>query len=533
MRLLPVFALMIATAAAAQTAPHFDGNEWWDTVKFLADDRLEGRETGSKGERLAQEFIVRKLQEIGAEPAGSNGFYQPVKLRSRQIDEHNSSVALIVHGQAQPLTFGKQMILSARVALAPTIEAPLVFAGYGIDVPSMNYSDLAGVDLKGKIAVYFQASPQNVPAALAAHHQQIGVRWKALKSAGAIGFIALPNPESMDIPWSRIALNRSHPSMYLVGEEFDETAGADIAVTYNPAHAEELFQGSGHTFAEIEAIGKQRGAMPHFALKVALRAKTHLAIRAIESNNVVARMPGRDASLRDQYVALSAHIDHIGIGEPINGDRINNGAMDNASGSALLLDVARALSQKSATFGRSVLFIWVTGEEKGLLGSKYFAAHPTVPVTSMVADINTDEFLPIVPFKVLTVYGLAESDLGDRLQKIMAGSGIKVQADQEPLRNIFIRSDQYNFVRRGIPSLMMAVGFEPGTPEENVFQAWLRDRYHAPSDDTNQPVDLVAAARFERVVYDLTVAVANDPVPPAWKSDSFFRRFAEPAKAAQ
>ena len=533
MRLLPVLALIVTTSAAAQTAPQFDGNVWWDTVKYLADDRLEGRETGSKGERLAQEYIVRQLKQLGAEPAGSSGFYQPVELRSREIDEHNSSVALVVDGKVQPLKFGEQMILSARVALAPAVEAPLVFAGYGIDVPSMNYSDLAGLDLKGKIAVFFQASPENVPTALAAHHQQIGVRWKALKEAGAIGFVTLPNPGSMDIPWSRIAVNRSHPSMYLVGAEFDETAGASIAATYNPAYAEELFRGSGHTFAEIVALGKERGAMPHFPLKVSLRAKTHMTLRSIESNNVVARIPGQDPARRSQYVVLSAHIDHIGIGEPINGDRINNGAMDNASGSALLLDVARALSQKTAQFGRSVLLVWVTAEEKGLLGSKYFAAHPTVPVTSMVADINTDEFLPIVPFKVLTVYGLAESDLGDRLQKLMAGSGIKVQPDQEPLRSIFIRSDQYSFVRQGIPSLMMAVGFEGGTPEEKVFQVWLQDRYHAPSDDTNQPVDLAAAARFEQVVYDLTVEVANNPVPPAWKPDSFFRRFAEPAQAAQ
>jgi len=226
---------------------------------------------------------------------------------------------------------------------------------------------------------------------------------------------------------------------------------------------------------------------------------------------------------------LSAHIDHIGIGEPINGDSIYNGAMDNASGSALLLDVAASLKKSPEKIKRSLLFVFVTGEEKGLLGSKYFAAHPTVDPKSMVADINVDMFLPIVPLKVLTVFGLAESDLGDATREVAQAHGVRVQPDPEPQRNIFIRSDQYNFIRHGIPALAMSVGVEPGSPEQKIVKDWLTQRYHAPSDDLNQPVDISAAALYEEIIRGLMVAVAQSPQRPQWKQDSFFRRYAQAA----
>ncbi len=235
--------------------------------------------------------------------------------------------------------------------------------------------------------------------------------------------------------------------------------------------------------------------------------------------------PGTDPKLKDEYVVLSAHMDHLGIGEPINGDRIYNGAMDNGSGSALVLDIANSLQHSQAKLKRSVLFVFVTAEEKGLLGSKYFAANPTVPKGSIVADINTDMFLPIFPLKILTVYGLDESSLGNIVRQIGQQAGVQVQPDPEPLRNSFIRSDQYSFIRQGIPSLAMSVGFKPGSPEAAAHKQWLTERYHAPSDDVNQPVDLAAAGKFEDIVQALAVKVANDPQRPQWNSDSFFRRF--------
>jgi Zn-dependent M28 family amino/carboxypeptidase len=524
---------VFGTLASAQANPYFDGKTWWEHVKFLADDRLEGRDTGSTGEREAQKYAVEQLKRAGAEPAGVDGFYQPVKFVSRQIVEQDSSLALVRDGKREPLVLGEDAIISTRVMPAPEVEAPLVFAGYGLRIPEKNYDDFAGLEVRGKIVVILSGSPAEIPGPLASTYQTAAERYKTLRALGAVGVISVPNPASMDIPWSRMSLNRAHASMDLDYPEFNETEGAKIAATINPASAEKLFVGSGHTFAELAALGKDRNPLPHFPLTIALAAKTHIDVKKVESANIVAKLPGSDPQLKDEYVVLSAHLDHVGIGEPINGDRIYNGAMDNGSGSALVLDEASSFQAHPAKLRRSILLVLVTAEEKGLLGSKYFAAHPTVPEKSIVADVNVDMFLPIVPLKVLTVQGLAESDLGDRAREVAEKDGVEVQADPEPLRNIFIRSDQYNFIRHGIPSVMMDVGWTPGSPEQKIFKDWLTNRYHAPSDDTNQPVDLATAAKYEEIVRGLLLNVSDDKHRPEWKPDSFFRRYAERASLGQ
>jgi len=521
------FCIAAASFARQVAKNDFDGKTWWDYVKVLADDNMEGRETGSPGLKRAEAYVVEQLKADGVEPAGNDGYYQPIKFEVRQIVEKDSSIALIRDGKAEPLALGDDAIFSTRVDLAPQVEAPLVFVGYGLLIPEKNYDDLASLDLKGKVAVIFSGSPAEMPGALASHYQSAGERAKALRKAGAIGIVTLPNPASMDIPWSRIALNRAHPSMELTDPILNETEGIKLVVTINPASAEKLFAGSGHTFAEIAELGKDRKPLPRFPLAVSIRAVTKVDKTEVESANVIGKLPGSDPELKNEYVVLSAHIDHLGIGEPINGHKIYNGAMDNGSGSALLLDVARSLKQDPAAHKRSILFVFVCGEEKGLLGSKYFAAHSTVPAKSVVADINTDMFLPLIPLKVLTVYGLQESDLGDIVREVAEAQGVRVQPDPEPLRNSFIRSDQYSFIRHGIPALAMKVGYEQGSPYAKLYKDWLTQRYHAPSDDTNQPVDLQSAAAFEQIVRTLTLAVANRTERPQWKSDSFFRRYAQ------
>jgi Zn-dependent M28 family amino/carboxypeptidase len=518
-------ALAAVTLLAQGPGPlHFDGKSWWAHVTALAGDDMEGRETGSEGLRRAQAYVVEQLTRAGAEPAGVNGFYQPIHFVSRQIVEKESSAALVRDGQAEPLAFGEDAFFSTRADLVPEeITAPLVFVGYGLRVPEMKHDDLAGLDLKDKVVVILAGSPAEIPSALAAHYQSIGERWKALRAAGAIGIVNIPNPASMDIPWSRMSLNRARPSMELADPEFDETAGLKTQLTFNPAQAEKLFAGSGHTFAELAALARDRKPLPPFPLPASLKARAVVRKTAVESANVVARLPGSDPALKDEYVVLSAHLDHLGIGEPIDGDRIYNGAMDDGSGSAVLLDIAASL--KAEKRRRSVLLVFVTAEEKGLLGSKYFAAHPTVAPKSMVADVNIDMFLPIVPLKVLRVLGLADSDLGDRVRAISLSLAVRPIPDPEPLRNLFIRSDQYNFIRHGIPSIKFDVGFEPATPEAQLSKDWLTRRYHAPSDDTGQPVDLGAAALYEEIVRRLLVEVANDGARPRWHPDSFFRRY--------
>jgi Zn-dependent M28 family amino/carboxypeptidase len=520
------------TQSPPAAEPHFDGKIWWNYVKVLAADDMEGRETGSTGLRKAQDYVVEQLKSAGLEPVGTRGYFQAIQFVSRQIVEKDSSLALVHGGQVEPLTLGDDAIFNTRVDLAPKLEAPLVFAGYGLTVPELGYNDLAGLDLHDKVVVIFAGAPAEIPGALASHYQSAGERWKALRKAGVRGIINIPNPTAIDIPWSRISANRTRPSMALKGAEFEETSGQDLAVTFNPERAQKLFEDSGHTLDELVALMKERKPLPRFSLAVSVRAKTSVNKKELESANLVAEFPGSDPKLKNEYVVLSAHLDHLGLGEPINGDRIYNGAMDNASGSAVLLDLVGSLRKLGRHPKRSLLFVFVTGEEKGLLGSRYFTAHPTVKPGSMIANINIDMFLPIVPLKVLTVYGLGESDLGDMAREAAREQGVLVQADPEPQRNAFIRSDQYNFIRHGVPAVAMGVSFEKGSPEQDIFKNWRTQRYHAPSDDLDQPVDLVTAGKYEEIVRSLMIRAADGSGRPLWKASSFFRRYAPMASGS-
>jgi len=273
-----IFFLLSVAMLAAQDVPdapkQFDGTSWWEHVKVLADDKMEGRETGSPGLQRAEAYVVDQLKASGVEPAGESGYYQKVKLVSRAIDEKNSSMALVKEGKVEPLTLGDDAFFSTRVDLAPSVDAPLVFVGNGLKVPEQNYDDFAGLDLKGKIAVIFAGIPSNIPGPLGSHYSTAAERWKALKSAGAIGRLSIPNPASMDIPWSRMSLSRTHPSMDLVGAEFNDTAGEKIGGVINPEHADKFFAASGHTFQEVLDAAEERKQLPHFPLNISLRART-------------------------------------------------------------------------------------------------------------------------------------------------------------------------------------------------------------------------------------------------------------------
>jgi len=531
--LLSAFFLLIACSAFAQSnsqpgTTKFDGQSWWNYVKVLADDNMEGRNTGSEGLKRAEAFIVDQLKADGLQPAGTNGYYQPVKLIARRTLENDSSLALFHDGKSEPLSFGTDAYFSNRFSQAPKVDAQLVFVGWGLDIPEKGYSDLQGADLKGKVAVLLLGgSPSEIPGPLSAHYNDVRQRWAALKKAGAIGIIAIPNPHSMDIPWERLKVLRTQVGMAPADETLDDTAGIKLGVAFNPASADKLFAGSGHTFQEISDFAKARKPLPRFPLKVEIRARVKMDVQHLESSNIVAKLDGNDPKLKQDCIVVSAHIDHLGIGEPINGDRIYNGAMDNGSGSAMLLDFARFFKENRPTFKRSVILLWITGEEKGLLGSRYFAEYPTVPASSIVANINTDMFLPIIPLQVVTVYGISESDLGEWAAKVAKQHGIEAQDDPKPQRNSFIRSDQYSFIRKGVPAVAMAVGCKLDTPQQKAIDEWLHNRYHAPSDDTQQPVNLETAGKFEGLVWDLLAFTANGEKTPEWKPDSFFKRFAQ------
>jgi hypothetical protein len=518
--------VILAVVSFVRADDPADGKRWWSHVAFLADDALEGRDTGSPGHRKAAEYVAREFEKAGLKPAGTRGFLQPVELRSRTIDEAHSHLALVRQASQEPLKLGEDAMISLRVDPASTVEAPLVFAGYGLSIPEVGHDDFRGLDARGKLVVYLRGAPPSIAGPLAAHAQSEGERSEALRKAGAVGAIAIMNPKNMDIPWERMALARFLPSMTLSDPSLDDNHGVKLSVAMNPAHADKLLVGSGHSLKEILEAADAGKPLPHFEIPAKLRATVAVTRGEVHSENVVGLLPGTDPGLRDEYVVFSAHLDHLGVGKPINGDAIYNGAMDNASGIASLLDVAAMLKDSGKSLRRSVVFLAVTGEEKGLLGSKHFVHNPSVGQKKIVANINSDMFLPLYPLKTLTIFGLDESDLGADAVALASSMGISPEPDPEPQRNVFIRSDQYSFIRQGIPALMFKVGFAKGTAEEQTFKTWLKDRYHAPSDDLKQPVNKATAEAFDRFMARLLERVANRDERPRWKDTSFFKRFA-------
>ncbi len=550
----PSLLLFCATTLfAASTAIDYaaEGKLWWAHIEFLASDKLAGRNVGTEGFHQAVEYVSAAFERYGLKPAGTAGYRQPVKFETHLVVEDQSSLALLRNGQVEPLTLGTDATISSRGDLAPEVEAPMVFVGYGMSIPEAHYDDLAGIDLHGKIAVYVNGQgPVDAPGPLKSHYSSGVERWAALKRAGAVGIATIANPRNPP-PGSPAAPDAAappaaqgqgqgrgargggggrgpaQPSFSLADPALQESTGQTIAIAINPRGADKFFAGSGHTFEEIQKLARANEPLPHFPLTASLRSKVVLKRDNVDSENVVGMLPGSDRKLKDQYVILSAHLDHLGTGRAVNGDNIYNGAMDDASGIATILEVARILKTTGVKPKRSIIFLAVTAEEKGELGSRYFAAHPTVPESALVADINLDMFLPLYPLKFIEVQGLGESTLGDTVRAAAKDLGVQVQPDNEPEQNRFIRSDQYSFIRRGVPSLAFKFGYEPGSPEEKIRRTWVRDIYHRPADDLNQPVDKAAAALFNRVILNLVTRIADASAKPQWYRDSFFKRFAK------
>jgi Zn-dependent M28 family amino/carboxypeptidase len=489
---------------------------------------MQGRQTGSPEHRKAAEYVAEQFRKAGLKPGGLNAgpamaaYLQPIDFVTRQIDEEKSSLAIVRNGVEEPIKLGEEAMLNMRVDHAPSVDAPMVFAGYGLVIPEIKHDDLSGLDLKGKIAVVVTGLPPGSEGPLGSHYSQ--GRWQALRAAGAIGTLQIQNPKGQDVPWERQMPTRFLPQMAIDDPSMDDGAGQVLNAPVNPAHAEKLFTGSGHTFKEILELANSGKPVPRFALQGNLRAKVAVNRTRSRSDNVVGILPGTDPKLKNEYVVVTAHLDHLGValqGE----DRIFNGAMDNASGIATLIETAAAAAAKKG-FKRSIAFVAVTAEEKGLLGSRYFATNPTVPARGVIANLNTDMFLPLFPLKSLIVAGIEESDLAADLRKVAQQTGIEVMPDPEPERNAFTRSDQYSFIRRGVPALSLKVGFVRDSPEHEIVKKWRTERYHGVRDDISQPLDKQAAVDFNRLYLKVVEAVANRATRPSWNSDSFFKRFA-------
>ena len=510
-------------SAPAQSRVAGSGAQWWADITVLADDKMEGRQTGSAGYLRAADYVVSRFKAEGLKPAGVDGFLQPVLFEQQVVDQHASTLELVdAKGVVTSLRAGDySRIAPGGAPLADTVDAPLVFLGYGLHLPAQGADDFADVDVRGKIVVVLSGGPADISGPVKSNARF--ARPELLGKLGAVGLIALTTPKQMEIPWSRQLLLAGQPGMYLADRTLRETPDGFVGIAVDPAASEMLFAGSGHTFAELCALADASKAVPRFELPFRLKARVAAVRSSLSSPNIVAKLAGRDPRLAGQYVVVSAHLDHLGIGAPINGDSLYNGAMDDASGVATVLDIAHRL-RRGPKPRRSVLFLIVTAEEKGLLGSHHFARHPTVPAGSLVADLNFDMPLPLWTLKAVFAPGEGESTLGADARAVAAAQGLAMAPDALPDRNVFIRTDQFSFVREGIPSLAFKFGFAKDTPEFAIEHEWRATRYHAPSDDVQQPGVLKEeAARLDAYVAALTLRVANAEARPEWLPGSVFK----------
>ena len=527
--LLPLLAAAGAAASAqpGAPAPHSErARAWWATVATLAADEMDGREAGSDGHRRASDLVAQRFAALGLQPAGENGtFFQAVRLEERRFTEGASSAALVTNGASTPLAIPGDIFF--RVAGGPPperVDAPMVFIGYGFHLPEAGHDDFAGLELRGKVAVVINGQgPASLSGALKSHAR--ADRARQLLAAGAVGVITVNPAGPSEQPWAATSRVAASPGMYPADPQVRTLDAPFMTAVLNPDSAARLFAGSGQDFAALSAEARAGRPLAGFALAPRFTATLVTTTRAVETRNVVARLPGRDRQLRGEHVLLTAHLDGLGIGRPVNGDSIYNGALDNAAGVAALLDIAGKYRTERARPRRSILFVALTGEEKGLLGSRWFARSPTVPRRSVVADLNYDMALPLFPLRSITILGADESSLGADARAIGQLMDLPVAPDPFPARNSFIRSDQYSFIEEGIPALAFKFGFVAGTPEAATEAAWRRDIYHGPADDPAQSVFADDEIRLHDFIAALALRVANADARPRWNDDSFFRRF--------
>ncbi|HEY0626559.1 MAG TPA: M28 family metallopeptidase [Allosphingosinicella sp.] len=523
---LVLIPFLSACATVPPLTPEQRAGLWWQDVSVLAADDMEGRLTGTPGYQRAADYVVRQAAAAGLKPAGDNGYFQSVAFEEQSVASEQSSAALVAGGAASPLRIPQDIIISTRSGTRPQrVEAPLVFLGYGLHLPEAGHDDFAGIDLKGKIAVVVGGGPADISGALKSHAR--GERLRLLEERGAVGVITLTTPKAVEVPWSRSMAQVTQTGMYFADPSIRDLKSDFFFASFNPEETEKLFVRSGRSFAEIAALSDASKAVPRFELNQSLRASVVSSRKLVSSNNVVAMLPGNDPALRNEYVVLSAHLDHLGMSAPINGDPLYNGALDNAAGVSTLLDIARTLQSRRVRPKRSILFVFVTAEEKGLLGSSYFAQRPTVPNGSIVANLNFDMALPIFPLRSVIALGAEESSLGGAAAEVGQSMGLPLVPDPFPERNSFTRSDQYSFIRQGIPALAFKFGFAKDTPEAEIERKWRSTHYHAPSDDLSQPVAREDAIRLNDFVAELTLRVADAAERPQWLQQSFFRRFAK------
>ncbi|WP_052215923.1 M28 family peptidase [Sphingomonas sp. ERG5] len=492
-------ATIAASAPRSSEIGDADTRAWWQATEALSGDAMEGRDTGSPGYDRAARLLAARFAAAGLRPAGEKGgWYQQLKLVNLTVDARATRIQI----GAAPLRLLHDITLRPSPNMPRALNAPLAFRGY--------CGGEALGDVRGKVVLCYGWRRAGLTSA--------AERYTAVEAAGAIGIVTIADPgftiEPMQWP---VAYARTVAPVGAPAPAADRL----FAATLNPAALPRLLAGSGHNVGALIRTGSAGAPLANFDLPLPFAAKVGLRRRLITSANVLGMLPGTDPMLRNQYVVLSAHLDGYGRGEPVKGDGLYNGTLDDAAYVALLQRLAERRQGKG--YRRSVIFAAFTGEEKGLLGATEFVAHPTVPRDALVANINLDQLRPIFPLELMTVHALDDTTLGDAVRVTAGADGITVQHDPEPERNLLRRADHWPFLAAGIPATGFVFGYRAGTDSERRYRLWYQTGYHKPKDDLDQPIDWTAAAKFNGFFYNLVARVADADRPPEWKADSTLR----------
>jgi hypothetical protein len=532
---LSVSTLAHADAAADRAASRVRTAPIEAHVAFLADDLLEGRGTGSRGYDLAARYVAMQFKQFGLEPGGPGGsWYQPVQLIEATAVLPAARVTLLRDGVATPLEYGTHFLPGVDYREKQVeIEAPLVFAGFGVQAPELQHDDFAGLDLKGKVAVIFGGAPARFPHDERAFYSWRNEKNRQLIERGAVGVVTIDTmSDEKRVPWEKVVQQAWRPRMRFLDaqgipvEDFAELRGR-FALS-SPA-AMKLFEGAPQTYERTRERA-EAGEPQGFDLPGRLSLRTVSTHRTTESSNVLGFLRGSDPELANEVIVVTAHLDHLGRqagmpGSAAAGDLIYNGAHDNASGIATLLETARALAESGVKLRRSVMFAAVTGEENGLIGSEYLARNMPVPGGWFVANVNMDMPMALVALKDFIAFGEQHSTLGPVAKRAATREKYILTPDPRPEEVFFIRSDQFSFVRNGVPAIYLDGGSQAADPSLDgaaIASAFLKDHYHQATDDLEVPMDYPTLAGLARVNVRVITEVANAREAPKWNDGSLF-----------
>lgn len=524
-------AAMLATAAAGASDPwaQVRTDAIRSHVEFLAGDLLEGRATASRGYDIAAAYVAAQFRQASLKPAGDDdSFFQTLPLLEATPVLPGSSAELVVDKQTRTFEYGTHYLPSADyLSASSTLTAPLTFVGFGIEAPELGYDDFADVDLAGRIAVIFTGAPDSFPHTQRAYYSSTYTKFPQLIERGAVGVVMISSPQDEKLfPWERVVAMSWAPQMRWLGED-DKPRNAyeqlKLRFRFDQKAGARFFEGAAKDFAAASAAA-EAGEPQAFELPGLLTLSATTGLRRTESMNVIAAAPGTD--LRNEAVVVTAHLDHLGRGSAVNGDSIYNGAQDNAVGAAILLEMAHALSASGLRTRRTIVFAAVTAEEKGLLGSDYLAQRPVAGGTA-VANINIDMPMLFAPTSDMIALGEKHSSLGTIARNAASNQGYRLSPDPMPEQVAFVRSDQFSFIRQGIPAIVLSGGYQSRDKRVDVAalrKEFLEKRYHQPGDDTASAIDYATAADLARVNLRIAVEVANAPARPRWKNGDFLGR---------